>query len=362
MASHLYHRHRQTFEDNIADVDEPIKIRRLKLIQNCVSIIALGGRPIASLLDFGFQKIIERQSKDFELAGHPLNLKQECQPVVHEYLHRAADLVREEIKAKIKGRTISIQLDMASRLGRSVFGIDAQYVNNKNIIIHNIGMMVLDKAHTSEYLLQSYRKCLQLYNIKRTQIVSISADNGRDVQKMIRLEKTETAGEPPPKKKPARQLDFEVANLYEPSQHTNAEIVAILNTEEPSDDAAIDMILEDCEVDLHNLDVSEQPLQQCATILREAIQQISDEHGHSSFDLTGIKCVVHTLQLVVKDALGALPQDSKNTILLCRRVAKILRLESTKYYIEGTELELKKPSLDVETRWGSTYVMVSHKT
>lgn len=362
LASHLSYKHKQVHAEHIGDVEEPIEIRRLKLLQNCVSLVALGGRPFAMLMDFGFQNIVADQLKEFELAGHPLNLKQKCQPDVHEYLHHAAGLVREEIKEKVKGRAFSIQLDMASRLGRSVFGIDLQYTQGSNLVIHNIGMMVLNKAHTGTNLLQSYRKCLQLYDIKRTQIVSISADNGRDVQKMIRLEKMETVEESQPKERAAKRIDFDVTKFYERSQQkdeqTNGEISAILNTEEPSDDDAIDMIFVECDIDLDEPGNSEQS----ATILRETMQQISSEYGHISFNLSGIRCAVHTLQLVVKTALAALPQETKNIILLCRRVAKILRLESTKYYIEGTGLVLKKPRLDVETRWGSTYVMVGQRT
>lgn len=70
------------------------------------------------------------------------------------------------------------------------------------------------------------------------------------------------------------------------------------------------------------------------------------EHEHSdTFSLSGIRCAAHTLQLVVKYALAALPEETKNVIKLCRRIAKILRLESTKYFIEGTGLILKKPKV-----------------
>lgn len=355
LVSHLLHKHKETYSQSIADIEDPIEIRRLKLLQNCVSIIALGGRPIASLMDFGFHQIIAKQLKEFEFAGHPLNLKQESQPDVHEYLHRAAGLVREEIKEKTKGRPISIQLDMASRLGRSVFGIDLQYTDRSNIIIHNIGMMVLDKAHTAENLLQNYRKCLELYDIKRIQVVSVTADNGKDVQKMIRLEKTENTDEPPLKKKAARQLEYDTSRLYVQSQQTNDEISAILTTDDPCDNDAIDMIFEECEIDLNSLGDSEES----AAILQQVMQRIPVEDGQILIDLSGIKCAPHTLQLAVKNAMAAMPKETKNIILLCRRVAKILRLESTKYYLEGTQLILNKPRLDVETRWGSTYVMVS---
>lgn len=355
LASHLLHKHKQIYSENIEDIEDPIKIRRLKLLQNCVSIIALGGRPISSLMDFGFQQIVAKQLKEFESAGLPLNLKKESQPDVHEYLHHAASLVREEIKEKIKGRPISIQFDMASRLGRSIFGIDLQYTDLSDIIIHNIGMLVLDKTHTAENLLQYYRMSLQLHDIKRAQVVSITADNGKNVQKMIDLERMEDAGEPLPTKKAVRRLNFDTAKLYKQSQQTNDEISAVLNTADPSDDDAIDMIFEECEINFDDAGNSDES----SVTLEQLTDQISIEGDYTSFDLSGIKCAPHTLQLAVKNAISSIPQETKNIILLCRRVAKILRLESTKYYLEDTGLVLKKPRLDVETRWGSTYIMVT---
>ncbi|XP_055306894.1 uncharacterized protein LOC129571157, partial [Sitodiplosis mosellana] len=178
---------------------------------------------------------------------------------------------------------------------------------------------------------------------------------------MIRLEQI-AATEEPPRKKVAVRLDFEVANLYNRSQPRdviNREISAILTTEDPSDDDAIDMIFEECEIDPKNDVESEQRVgSNNSNVLGQIMPQISVEHGHQSFDLSAIRCAAHTLQLVVKDALNNMPQETKNIILLCRRVAKILRLESTKYLLEGSGIQLKKPKLDVETRWGSTYVML----
>lgn len=373
LASHLYYKHRKVYDENIGEVEEPIEVERLKLLQNCVSIIALGGRPFACLMDYGFQEIVAKQLKKFESAGHMLDLKQNCQPDVHNYLQHAADLVRDKIKDTIKGRPISVQLDMASRLGRSVFGIDVQYIDNSNVIIHNIGMMVLDKTHTAENILESYRMCLQRYDIDRKQVVSISGDNGRNVQKMIRLEQNNTTENTPSKKKVNRQLNFEVAEMYERPQRgkdgmnerneqretdttINEEIEAVLENDEPTDDDAIAMIFEECDINIEN---NQDDTQQIEIFLEEIIRKIATDHNHhDSFILSGIKCAVHTLQLVVKDSLTALPQAIKNIINLCRRIAKILRLESTKYCIEGTGLTLKKPKLDVETRWSSTYVMV----
>lgn len=365
LASHLHHKHSQIYADNIANVDETVQIKRLKLLQNCVSIVALGGRPCACLMDFGFQQIVAKQLSEFQLAGHPLHLKQIDQPDVHEYLHHAADLVRGEVKDAIKNRPISVQIDLASRLGRTFFAIDVQYVEKSNVIIHNIGMVILDKSHTSENILESYRNCLKRYDIGRKQVVSITGDNGKDVQKMIRLEQTNATTEPPPpKKRAAKRLNFEASDLYEKRNEQsekeaeiNEEIMAILESDEPTDDDAIDMIFGECDI---NLDDSFGESQPTDSVLNETLNTIATEHDNNdTFNLSGIRCAPHTLQLVVKNSIAALPEETKNVIKLCRRITKILRLESTKHLIEESGIELKKPRLDAEPRWGSTYVMVN---
>lgn len=376
LASHFQRMHEKEYAESIGGIDEDVQVQRLKLLQNCVSIIVLGGRPISSLMDFGFQEIIAKQLRQFAMAGYPLNLKHKSQPEVNKYLNDVAELVRKEIRNAIKDRPISIQLDMATRLGRSVFGIDVNYIQNSKVIIYNIGMMVLNKSHTGRNLLDCYRKCLQRYNIERKQVISVSADNGKDVQKMIRLEKTDGTEELHPTKKVARRLGVEVAEMYEISQRevdkmqekdkqlqrgkiaqVDSDIEAILQTEELTDDNnAIDMIFDECNI---NLDLNPDT-QQLDNLLIEITPAIASEHNHDDFlKMSGIRCAAHTVQIAVKKSLKALPEDTMNAIKLCGRIAKILRLESTKYYLEDSGLKWKKPRLTVETRWGSTYVMVS---
>lgn len=77
------------------------------------------------------------------------------------------------------------------------------------------------------------------------------------------------------------------------------------------------------------------------------------------FSVNGINCAAHTLQLAVKDALNLLHVDHKNVIKLTREVVKFIRKESTRNDIRNRGLNLKLPSMGVETRWSSTYMMVN---
>lgn len=358
LASHLFNEHEAIYEQNIGQITDSIEVKRLKLLQNCVSIVALGGRPLASLLDYGFQEIINDQLQQFAIAGIPLDLKQRNQPAVHAHLNESAQQVTEAIKNAIDGNAVSIQLDIATRLGRSIFGINVQYISNKQLNIHNIGMIELEKAHTGSYLSIKYRQSLEKHGILKQQVVSISADNGKNVQKLIRIEQEEAKNDSPNMENVVRQLHYTEAPLPRDATTIDKEIEAVLSTAElTDDDNAIVGIFEDCGIDLTETTAHQE--QEHETLLRETIAEISTEHGHNLFDLTGVNCAAHTLQLVVKDSLKALRKETSNIIDLSRRIIKALKLSATKLIVEEAELQMKVPSLDVETRWGSIYTMVS---
>lgn len=78
------------------------------------------------------------------------------------------------------------------------------------------------------------------------------------------------------------------------------------------------------------------------------------------FDIAGVNCSAHTLQLAVKDALAKIAIRHRNVISLCHKVCKSLRLKSMQNEFETYGGSYKKPRLDVETRWRSTFMMVSH--
>lgn len=326
LASHLQNKHPDTFCEIVGEI-ESVQVKRIKLIQNCVSIVALGGRPFKSLMDYGFQQIIGSQLREFEMAGYRLDLNHCAQSDVHKYLDYAADLIRKEISNLVKNRAISIQIDIGSRLGRSVFGIDAQYIEKSKICIHNIGMVVLNKSHTAENMLQSYRECLKRYDIDKRQVVSISADNAKNGQKMIALEdiledKNDSAVKSTPKQKVTRKLDFEsgksqreVTKMGEASKklqiendsQINSKIKAILEIDELTDDDMLDMIIEECNISLDDSENENPYNPQHDAVLADIMPRVTNEHGQDEyFNLSAIRCAAHTIQLVVKDALNVI--------------------------------------------------------
>lgn len=366
LASHLLYMHEEVYEKHFGPIEDTIEVKRLKLLQNCVSIVGLGGRPFTSLCDYGFQQIVYSQLEEFSKTGIPLDIKHKNQLAVHTHLKESANQVRDAIKNNVKHQPLSIQLDIATRLGRSIFSINAQHTINKKLDVANIGMLELNEAHTGKYLSQVYRESLSRHEIYKQQVVSVSGDNGKNVQKFIQIEQHDALYPV------ARRIDFDTAIMPHSSNERNSamvdeEIEAILATDEINDEDDSSTILDifgECGIDLNR--TSEHEL-----LLNQTIAEISADH-EELFNMTGINCAVHTLQLLVKDSLKEMRKESGNVIELCRRIVKALKLNSTKMIIEqarqkaSTEviskqpnLILKVPSLDVETRWGSMFTMVS---
>lgn len=213
-------------------------------------------------------------------------------------------------------------------------------------------MIDLKMAHTGNYLSQVYRQCLDRYGITKQQILSISGDNGKNVQKFIRIEQENSTEEHTNVANVKRRLNFtSKGTLQQPENEIDDEIEAVLCTNEMDDDISIkDDIFKECDIDLDVL--SEHQI-----ILDDAIQDINIQ-TEGLFNLTGINCAAHTIQLMIKDGLDALPNHVANVIKLCRRVGKVLRLNSTKHLAQEAGITYKMPCLEVPTRWGSMYKMV----
>lgn len=75
LASHLRHIHPEIYNGIAGREKESIQVKRLKLLQNFVEIVAVNGRPFTYILDSGFQSIAEKKQRKLNAAGIGLNLK-----------------------------------------------------------------------------------------------------------------------------------------------------------------------------------------------------------------------------------------------------------------------------------------------
>lgn len=135
----------------------------------------------------------------------------------------------------------------------------------------------------------------------------------------------------------------------------NARIAELLNVLTDEDENEIDALLNDenfisNDDDMWAIDDSLERLG-----LEGALES---EIGAGLVFVNGINCAAHTMQLVVRGALALLPRHHANVITLATKVAKFFRKETTRNIVKNLGLACKVPTVEMTTRWSSTYIMV----
>lgn len=96
--------------------------------------------------------------------------------------------------------------------------------------------------------------------------------------------------------------------------------------------------------------MEEVPLECHETLLEAMTDDLVNCGADIIWNITGINCVAHTLQLGVQDALKKLTVSHQNVIALCWEMSKFLRQESTRTDMMKINIEYRLPRLEVPTR------------
>lgn len=366
LVSHLKNKHHAIYEKSvkISPNQKTFAQQRLELVQNCVEIVTINKQPFTSLLKSGFSKIIADKLQMLEEAGFGVNLNRNLD-VIKDHLRATAKRIREKIENEMKGRLISLSVDIVTKNNRSILGVYAQYVLNDEIVVRCIGMVELHESHTGLYLSKLIRECISEYEVDEDQIISVTTDNGRNVIKMIKH--LNESKEPECPSTVCSTSDRPV-NVSEPEKlhgDENSRAHSVPYEENENDDSEISDLLHELdlfdEVEMDELmygDDDDECNDEWTLIHVEESELVENLKSEISF-INTVNCAAHTLQLGINDGLKSLDGKAKNVIRLARQVAKFLRKQSTINEMKKCGLRLKCPRLDCVTRWNSTYLMVS---
>lgn len=350
LAQHLQKCHLNIYEELNGQKDTP-KIKRLKFLQNCVEIVSVNGRPFACLLDSGFHNMVKDKLSEFNKAGCPINLSHANLVEVKDHLQKTAEQIRDEIKKETQNRSLSLLVDIVTRQRRSICGFSVQYVLNGELKTRSIGMVELLYSHTGKYIANVIISRLKEFCIELRQIVTITTDNGSNVLKMVRdindhLQSENDNASRLTSNDSTKSNDQIESNGHEKAnEDTDALIEELLRNEpEVSDDEAYEMLFAEVEID-----------QNYSTLLNEMTTEISSS---DIWDITGVNCAEHTLQLGINDSIKKMNKSFQNVIELCRCVCKFLRLKSTCVTLDTIGMDYIIPRLANATRWGSMFLMV----
>lgn len=357
LAAHIYSSHPEFSQEINGEKKQSPEIVRIKLLNNLVEIVALNGRPFKSLSDSGLQEILQDKLNALKAAGIGICLSDPDFPEVKKHLHEMATRVRKKIKEEVSGRALFLMVDIVKKNQRAIFGVSIQYIIDANLKVRSIGMIELEQSNTAKYLADVICERLKMYEIDLKQIFTITTDNGKNVLKMVRdidtiLQERTTNGTADKTQnipEPVGQNGQSSANEQDSDVIIDDEIELLLQeTDDENDDEVLESLFD------------EAFFQRNETLLTEMSNQIINDFIEVIWDITGVNCSAHTLQLSIKDALKKILQKHQNVIKLCRKVAKVLRLKSTQHkYQTHFNSKYHIPRLDNDTRWGTMYTMVS---
>lgn len=256
----------------------------------CVNFVTVHGRPFLLMDDQAFKNII---------AMTPISPR-EAQSLnshsIKRLIAEKAEIVRENITKDIKGRLVSLKIDSATRLDRTFFAVNVQYIENASVVIKTLGMAEMWDRSTSNYLREKLLYIIRKYKINLDQIYTITSDNGANMLKLTRS------------------------------------MNDILREEDISDDESDS-----------DLEYSDQ--------LLEVNFQSNDD---VPYEITSVRCAAHSLQLAIQDALRE--DESLPTIEQARSIVRKLRTPTMKNNIKSSKKN--KAILDNNTRWNSTFDML----
>lgn len=184
--SHLKHKHTEIYLNTISkNFPHAIELKRLKFIQDCALIVAGDGRAFNALQDEGLLGISEEKLMEFKRANRPVDMSTNV-PEIKLYIHQAALKLKEMIKNELKGQSLSLMTDIASKNGKSIISIDAQYMREGQIMLRCLGMFVMKKhSHNARNIKDAISECLEKFEISPKQIISFTTDNASNMIAMV---------------------------------------------------------------------------------------------------------------------------------------------------------------------------------
>lgn len=103
------------------------------------------------------------------------------------YLEIIHNKLAEFISTRLRGKLFCIKADTASRKKRNVLGINAQYIHQGEVVVHNLAMLETIERNTAEKIMEEILSVLGRFSVDIKQIYAVTTDNGSNFLKATRL-------------------------------------------------------------------------------------------------------------------------------------------------------------------------------
>lgn len=308
---HLSKKHPNIFEQvkkNTKKKKVPNTVRTIRVAINVqtiytafVELVSKNGRPFCIAEDSGMRIIIDPILEGiFKGTGERYKINR---VVIEQKVREAYLVVVEKIKQETRNKPVTIMIDIATKHGIAMLGINVRFFNNGKYITRTIGMEQLTKNHTTVNIHSLLLETLNTFELKAIQIYAFNSDNA-----------------------------FNVVNV---SELLNEDCTSYMIADGFSIDDQMFSLLND---------------QSYATMLNELQVLLTDDHRHVTF----ISCAAHTTQLAVDDAIEH--SIFSEPIQMVKDIVKKLRTPNISNILR--ERKLNQAIMDHDIRWSYKFKMV----
>jgi hypothetical protein len=263
-----------------------ITISQEVIIEGLVELCTVNGRPLSIVDDSGFKKIVSPIAEALRITIN--------KPNVREFIIQAAEKIRMNLAKKLHGKIYYLKADSATRLHRSILGVNCQYYcpDIGRLRIATLAMTEVKTSSTADTIKNFILETQKKFNLSLKHCKGWTTDNGSNYVKTGKI------------------LDI---------------LQALGNEEEGVEYESIEY-----------LD-------------KKAFYDAMSKSIHKFMDR--LKCWPHTMQLAVTTFLE--DKCVSDSLDLADTIAKALRCPTMRKRID--EKNLKHAKLRNKTRWSSTF-------
>lgn len=300
-----------------------------------VELCSVNGRPLAIVEDSGIVQILRIACN---AAGDNLSDFRKINVTglftreqVKMDIETANSFIQNQIRSEVKNILVSLMVDIRSKRGKSILGMQIQYIKNDQIKIRTVGMVRMLKPHTGAYIAELIEKKLKEYSISLDQIYSLTTDNGANMLKAVSLvgkdvRDTLTA-----------LMESDEMDDEQPIDTAEFETLAFIIADETNDNGNSSRII-----------LNEEALNEATGIMLS---------GNSTIETTmGLNCGAHTLQLEIFASIK-LWDNETGLLNKCRAIMVKIKNQNILDILVSRNLNL--PITDCNPRWWTFHLMVS---
>lgn len=296
-----YSKNKKVTKKKITATKITINLSREDFLMGCTEMVTLNGRPFSIVDDSGLRRIFDPIRNAFERINTPAQINSEK---LQYYANELQHIVKNKIKAEMKGNLIALQLDLTHHFHRCILGVNAQFSIENEMVVRTLAMRRLLGQTTSLNIALEVQNILEEYDVDVDDIYALTTDNGSNV--------------------------LGVSSILQIMQE--GKIEEFMSNRTNTDELDLELLNELIEIEANRI------LQ-----------------GQTLHFMHKIHCASHVFQLIIGDTLAC--EETAEFIAAARDLVIKLRAPNVMNLLNSRQL--KTPLLDSDIRWSSVSAMVS---